>query len=149
MRRQIIALACILFISAVAALTFSSRANSVVGIGKFRETNVSHKVSGQGAGSTEVLRGRIYTYSGQFVGTNAATCSFVDEHTSFRQCVTTYLLPLGKIIAIGSFASRAGFEMIILGGTRYYANASGTVVTRRIGDNGGSDSFLTFYITGP
>ncbi len=128
-------------------LLLAGDALSVQGIGRFRESQISYRELGSGAGRTEVWRTRVYTYRGEFVGTGALTCTFIDSRTSFRQCIGTYVLPLGKISVAGAIINRSAFEMVVFAGTRYYAGSTGIVITRRFSRTP-PQSFITFYLGG-
>jgi hypothetical protein len=123
----------------------ASALDRVTGIARFRETQSSYRQVGQGAGRSEVWRTRVYTYEGKFVGTGVMSCVYIDTHTSSRQCLGTYLLPLGKISVAGAIVNRSAFELVVFQGTRYYADARGTSIIRRYSRRP-PQSFVTFYL---
>ena len=148
--RRLILVAALVGIGLALLLVLADRAvstNGVTGIGRFRETQVSGRTVGTGSGAIEVWRTRVYTYRGQTVGTGALTCIYVDNHTSFRQCTGTYLLPLGKIIVAGDVTNRGAFELAVIQGTRFYAGSHGTALFRLYAKHP-AQSFVTFYLIG-
>jgi hypothetical protein len=134
-------------VSLAIMLLLPSSASSVVGIAKFRERQISHRIIGQGAGRIEVWRTRVYTLPGKFVGTGVMTCIYVDHHSSHRHCTGSYLLPLGTVIVSGSFTFRAAFEIFVLTGDRFYEDTNGTMIVRRFAKVP-PQSFITFYFSG-
>jgi len=126
-------------------LVLVDSATPLTGLARFRETQISYRMIGSGAGRTEVWRTRVYTYEGDFVGTGAMTCTYIDRATSFRQCIGTYLLPLGKVNVAGAIVNRSTFELVVFQGTRFYAGVSGSAITRRYARRP-PQSFITFYL---
>lgn len=145
--RRLIAIAIVAGFGLGVLLVLADRANSVTGIGRFRETQISHRIIGTGAGAIEVWRTRVYTYSGTVVGTGAFACTFIDRHTSVRQCTGTYLLPLGKLIIAGEMFNRGGVELAVVAGTRFYSGSHGSAVFHLYAKQP-PQSFLTFYLIG-
>lgn len=141
MRKGVILVAAL----ALALTPVASSVDRVKGPAEFRETQVSYRLIGQGAGRTEVWRTRIYTLKkGQFVGTGVTACIFADAHSSLRQCASTYRLPLGKVSTFGTIFTRSGYKVSIFTGSDFYEKAEGTAIVRRFGIKP-YQNWLTFY----
>lgn len=78
----------------------------------------------------------------RIVGTGAWVCTFVDAHTSIRECMATYILPRGRVQIAGEVIDRSAFLLSIIGGTGAYSGALGVAVFR------GTDEVhnLTFFL---
>src|SRR3954466_11985534 len=70
--------------------------------------------------------------------TNTGTGSF--------NCSGTYFLPKGKIMVAGVLASRLFYELAVIGGTRLYENARGTLPAIALGGTT-RPAFLLFRLT--
>lgn len=104
-------------------------ASEAKGVAHFREVEVSHSVLGDFAGATETWRTRVLLRTvQQAVGTGAVTCVRVEELTSARECVATYILPRGRIQLAGEIVTRSAYQLTITGGTGIYAAAGGVAI---------------------
>jgi len=116
----------------VVALSASSGTAST-GPAQIRITDlqVSYRVvrpaSGGIPGSTEIIRQRLYnpTISEAPIGRATLMCTFADRRE--RLCTGTYVLPKGEITVTGAIQSRLLYEIPIVGGTRLFDNARGSL----------------------
>ena len=76
----------------------------------------------------EIIRQRLYnpTISEAPIGRSTMTCTFAD--TRERMCSATYVLPKGEIVVMGAIQSRLLYEIPIVGGTRLFDNARGSLI---------------------
>ena len=79
------------------------------------------------AGSVEIIRQRLYnpTLSEAPIGRSTMTCTFAD--TARADVLATYVLPKGEIVVTGAIQSRLLYEIPIVGGTRLFDNARGSL----------------------
>ena len=126
MRTLVTAIAAVV----VAALALTSSSSSETqGVARFRETQISHALTGDAAASVEVWRTRVWLVTRQqAVGTGAIACVRVDNNTSTRECHGTYILPRGRIQVVGEILNRAAFQLSIVGGTGIYVAGGGVAV---------------------
>jgi hypothetical protein len=66
--------------------------------------------------------------------------------TGSANCSGTYFLPKGKLMVAGVLASRLFYELAVIGGTRLYENARGTLTGIALGGSPRHE-FLTFRLT--
>lgn len=102
---------------------------------------------GRGAGDTEIIRQNLFNkrLSTRPLGHADYVCTFVSTGT--RSCTATFFLPKGRLVAGGSIRFPALYELAILGGTRLYDNARGTLTVIRTTQNPRRD-ILLFRLTG-
>jgi hypothetical protein len=102
---------------------------------------------GRGAGDTEIIRQNLFNkrLSGRPLGHADYVCTFVSSGT--RSCTATFFLPKGRLVAGGSVRFPALYELAILGGTRLYDNARGTLSVIRTTQKPRRD-ILLFRLTG-
>jgi hypothetical protein len=102
---------------------------------------------GRGAGDTEIIRQNLFNkrLSGKPLGHADYVCTFVSTGT--RSCTATFFLPKGRLVAGGSIRFPALYELAILGGTRLYDNARGTLSVIRTTQKPRRD-ILVFRLTG-
>ena len=83
--------------------------------------------NGNAPGSVEIVRQKLYnpTISEAPIGRATLTCTYADR--SERTCIGTYLLPKGEIVVSGAIGSRLLYEIPIVGGTRLFDNARGSL----------------------
>lgn len=86
---------------------------------------------GRGAGDTEIIRYNLFNkrLSRRPLGHADYVCTFVTSGT--RSCTATFFFPKGRVVAGGSVRYPALYELAILGGTRLYDNARGTMTVIR------------------
>jgi hypothetical protein len=107
---------------------------------------VDHPPAGRSAGDELVFTERLLKPNGQPMGSDAASCSYLFDQRSL--CTGVYALPAGQImvqlVQPGLSAHRT-YDQSIVGGTRAYARASGSVSVdqRPTGDR------FTFHIRLP
>lgn len=102
---------------------------------------------GRGAGDTEIVRHNLFNkrLSRRPLGHADYVCTFVTSGT--RSCTATFFLPKGRIVTGGSIRFPALYELAILGGTRLYDNARGTLTVIRTTRNPRRDR-LVFRLSG-
>jgi hypothetical protein len=102
---------------------------------------------GRGAGDTEIVRHYLFNkrLSRKPLGHADYVCTFVTSGT--RSCTATFFLPRGRIVAGGSIRFPALYELAVLGGTRLYDNARGTLTVIRTTRKPRRDR-LVFRLTG-
>jgi hypothetical protein len=102
---------------------------------------------GRGAGDTEVVRQNLFNkrIKSTPIGHADYVCTFVTAGT--RSCTATFFLPKGRVVAGGSVRFPALYELAILGGTRLFDNARGTLTVIRTTRNPRRD-ILLFRLTG-
>jgi hypothetical protein len=86
-----------------------------------------HPADGNVPGQIEIVRQRLYnpTISEAPIGRATMTCTYADRRE--RMCTGTYVLPKGEIIVAGAIQSRLLYEIPIVGGTRLFDNARGSL----------------------
>lgn len=102
---------------------------------------------GRGAGDTEVIRQNLFNkrIKSAPIGHADYVCTFVTAGT--RSCTATFFLPKGRVVAGGSVRFPALYELAILGGTRLFDNARGTLTVIRTTRRPRRD-ILLFRLTG-
>ena len=102
---------------------------------------------GRGPGDIEIIRHNLFNkrLSTQPLGHSDYVCTFVSSGT--RSCTATFFLPKGRVVAGGSIRFPALYELAILGGTRLYDNARGTLTVIRTTQNP-RRYILLFRLTG-
>jgi hypothetical protein len=102
---------------------------------------------GLGAGDTEIVRQHLFNkrLSTRPLGQAHYVCTFVSAGT--RSCTATFFLPKGRLVAGGSIRFPSLYELAILGGTRLYDNARGTLTVIRTTQRPRRD-ILVFRLTG-
>jgi hypothetical protein len=78
-------------------------------------------------GSVEIIRQRLYnpTISEAPIGRSTLMCTYADRRE--RICSGTYVLPKGEITVLGTIQSRLLYEIPVVGGTRLFDNARGSL----------------------
>ena len=86
---------------------------------------------GRGVGDTEVIRQNLFNkrIRSKPIGFSEYVCTFTTAAT--RSCNVTIFLPKGRIVAGGSIQYQEFYELAVLGGTRLYDNARGTLTVIR------------------
>jgi len=131
-------------VTSTATVTERVPASNRLGVARFRETQITHAVSGDLAASVETWRTRVWlAHKNQVVGTGALACIRLDDHTSIKECMGTYILPRGRIQVAGEIISRAAFQLTIVGGTGVYAGSKGTAIFAGLPRL----AVITFYLT--
>jgi hypothetical protein len=102
---------------------------------------------GRGIGDMQIIRYNLFNkrISRRPLGHADYVCTFVTSGT--RSCTATFFLPKGRLVAGGSIRYPALYELAILGGTRLYDNARGTLTVIRTTRNPRRDR-MTFRLTG-
>jgi len=121
-------------------LLYAWNASSAAGTGPAtiritsRETSrirVDVGTPGRGVGDTEVVRQNLFNkrIRSTPIGHSEYVCTFTTART--RACTVTIFLPKGRLIAGGSIQYQDLYELAVLGGTRLYDNARGTLTVVR------------------
>jgi hypothetical protein len=102
---------------------------------------------GRGPGDIEIVRQNLFNkrISTRPLGHADYVCTFVSAGT--RSCTATFFLPKGRLVAGGSIRFPSLYELAILGGTRLYDNARGTLTVIRTTQKPRWD-ILLFRLTG-
>jgi hypothetical protein len=102
---------------------------------------------GRGPGDTEIIRQNLFNkrITQKPIGHSEFVCTYTTSRT--RACMATFFLPQGRLIAGGSIRFPELYELAILGGTRLYDNARGTLTVIRTTRNPSRD-ILVFRLTG-
>lgn len=102
---------------------------------------------GRGPGDTEIIRQNLFNkrISSKPIGHADYVCTFITAGT--RSCTATMFLPKGRIVAGGSIRYPEFHELAVLGGTRLYDNARGTLTVIRTTSNPRRD-ILVFRLIG-
>jgi hypothetical protein len=116
-----------------AALAAAITARGQTGPAQIRITDiqvsyhVARPLRGGRAGMVEAITQRLYnpSLSRKAIGRGVITCTYANSRT--RNCVATYVLPKGTLVATGAVDSRLFYELPIVGGTGLYDNARGTL----------------------
>lgn len=129
--------------AAVWALAVAAAAGSsvdLIGPGTIRVTNrlvkhihVDGGEPGRGAGDLDFYRQLLYNrgITPEPIGHSDLTCT--NTGTGSKNCSGTYFLPKGKIMVSGVLASQLFYEVAVVGGTRLYENARGTLTVTALG----------------
>jgi hypothetical protein len=82
---------------------------------------------GRGPGDVEIIRQNLFNkrIKSRPIGHADYVCTFVTK--GIRYCTATFFLPKGRLVAGGSIRYPALHELAVLGGTRLYDNARGTL----------------------
>lgn len=82
-------------------------------------------------GDTEIVRQYLFNkrIRTKPIGHSEYVCTFTTSTT--RACTVTFFLPKGRLVAGGSIQYQELYELAILGGTRLYDNARGTLTVIR------------------
>lgn len=82
---------------------------------------------GKGPGDVAIIRQNLFNkrIKSRPIGHADYVCTFVTKGT--RYCTATFFLPKGRLVAGGSIRYPALHELAVLGGTRLYDNARGTL----------------------
>lgn len=111
-------------------------------IAEFNETEARHFIGRE----SETWRTRIYTRAGKFAGTGVIACVPTSTADSLQQCTGTYLLPRGRVAVQGLLSSRAGFNLVVVGGTDAYLGTRGALVVTQTQDTP-RHARLTFFFS--
>jgi hypothetical protein len=155
MPRMFYAVALAAVIGATALLNgWSMTSSGATGPGKIPITNreisrvrVDAGRPGRGVGDMEIIRYNLFNkrLSRRPLGHADYVCTFVTSGT--RSCTATFFLPKGRIMAGGSIRFPQLYELAVLGGTRLYDNARGTLTVIRTTRKPRRDR-LVFRLTG-
>jgi hypothetical protein len=117
---------------------WSETSSAVTGPGKIRltsreisRTRVDLGKPGRGVGDTEIVRTNLFNLrlKDQPIGHTEYVCTFTTRFT--RSCTVTIFMPRGRLIVGGSIRYQDLYELAVLGGTRLYDDARGTLTVIR------------------
>jgi hypothetical protein len=117
---------------------WSASSSAVTGPGTIRLT--SREISrtridvgrpGRGVGDTEIVKHNLFNLRlrSKPLGHSEYVCTFTTSLA--RACTVTIFMPRGRLIAGGSIRYNDVYELAILGGTRLYDDARGTLTVIR------------------
>lgn len=140
----------------LAALALLNGWNSDAGTGPATIRITSREISrvrldlgrpGRGPGDTEIVRMNLFNkrIKRAPIGKAEYVCTFTT--TSARSCTATISLPRGRLVAGGSIRFTELYELAVLGGTRLYDDARGTLTAIRTTRRPRRD-ILLFRLTG-
>ena len=148
--RRISLLAALLVVLAVAVATTAGSALALTGPGTIRITDrqVNHihvdgGPRGKGASDQDFYRELLYN-RGIAIGHSDIMCT--NTGTGSASCSGTYFLPKGKLMVAGVLASRLFYNLPVIGGTRLYENARGTLTAIALSGSP-RHGLLTFRLT--
>jgi hypothetical protein len=157
MRRLLYAVAIAVGFSALMVLSgwsLSSSASASTGPATVRITNreisrvrVDAGRPGRGPGDMAIIRQNLFNkrIKSRPIGHADYVCTFVTKAT--RYCTATFFLPKGRLVAGGSIRFPEFYELAVLGGTRLFDNARGTLTVIRTTRRPRRD-ILVFRLTG-
>jgi hypothetical protein len=92
---------------------------------------IDHGRPGRGPGDVEIVRQNLFNkrIKSSPIGHADFVCTFVTSGT--RSCSGTIFLPRGRLVVGGSIRYLDLYELAVLGGTRLYDNARGTLTVIR------------------
>jgi hypothetical protein len=92
---------------------------------------IDHGRPGRGPGDVEIVRQNLFNkrIKSSPIGHADFVCTFVTSGT--RSCSGTVFLPRGRLVVGGSIRYLDLYELAVLGGTRLYDNARGTLTVIR------------------
>lgn len=123
-----------------AALAYGSSASSSAATGpatiritarEISRVRVDVPPAGRRVGDTEIVRQNLFNrrIRPTPIGQSEFVCTFTTSRT--RACTVTIFLPKGRLIAGGTIRYQELYELAVLGGTRLYDNARGTLTVIR------------------
>ena len=151
--KRISLLAALLVVLSLAVATTAGASAMLTGPGTIRITDrlvkhvhVDGGPRGNGAGDQDFYRELLYNrgITPAPIGHSDIMCTRTGSGSS--NCSGTYFLPMGKLMVAGVLASRLFYELAVIGGTRLYENARGTLTAIALGGSPRHD-FLTFRLT--
>jgi hypothetical protein len=127
-------------VGAVAPLLYGWSSSSSAGTGPATIRVTAREVSrvrvdvapaGRRLGDTEIVRQNLFNrrIRATPIGSAEFVCTFTTSRT--RACTVTIFLPRGRLIAGGSIRYQELYELAVLGGTRLYDNARGSLTVIR------------------
>src|SRR5262249_30400130 len=136
---------------AVAATAGGSAALTSPGTIRITDRQVQHhhrdgRARGEGPRGSGLYRELLYNrgITPAPIGHSDVMCT--STGTGSANCSGTYFLPKGKLIVAGVLASRLFYDLVVIGGTRLYENARGTVTGIALGGSPRHE-ILTFRLS--
>jgi hypothetical protein len=98
---------------------------------QFAYTRLDIGRHGLSPGDSEIISTRLYNkrITGRPIGSARTICTFTTGLT--RTCISTINLPKGELVATGTVRFRQFYDLAVVGGTRLYDNARGTLTVIR------------------
>jgi hypothetical protein len=125
---------------ALAVAATAGGSGALIGPGTIRVTDTLVKhihvdggSRGRGAGDIDFYREQLFNrgITPEPIGHSDVMCTATG--TGSANCSGTYFLPKGKLMVEGVLASRLFYELAVVGGTRLYENARGTLTATALG----------------
>lgn len=125
---------------ALAVAMTAGASGTLTGPGTIRVTDTLVKhihvdagTHGRGAGDLDFYREQLFNrgITPEPIGHSDVMCTATG--TGSANCSGTYFLPKGKLMVEGVLASRLFYELAVVGGTRLYENARGTLTATALG----------------
>jgi hypothetical protein len=112
-----------------------------------KRTRVDVGRDGKRTGDTEIIRYNLFNrrIKSKPIGFAEYVCTFTTSQS--RACTVTVFLPRGRLMAGGSIRYPELYELAVLGGTRLYDNARGTLTVIRTTERP-RRHILVFRLTG-
>ena len=138
MPRTLIFLTIVVVSLVPAALVYSWSSSAVTGPATIRITSrefsrerVDVGQPGHGIGDTEIVRQLLFNrrIKSSPIGQAEYVCTFTSP--TKRACTVTLFLPRGRLVAGGTIRYQELYELAVLGGTRLYDDARGTLTVTR------------------
>jgi hypothetical protein len=98
--------------------------------------------SGRSPGDMEIMAHLLYNrgITPKALGHSEFVCTFTLDIS--RSCRATFFLPRGTLVVAGSLRFRQIYQLAVVGGTRLYDNARGTLTVTRLRKNPRRDLML-------
>ncbi|TMM26167.1 MAG: hypothetical protein E6F94_06640 [Actinobacteria bacterium] len=114
---------------------------------QFRYTRVDVGPRGRSPGDQEIISDLLFNkkITSKPIGSARFLCTFMAGIT--RTCIATISLPRGELVASGTVRYRQFYDLAIVGGTRLYDDARGTLTIIR-GTRRTTRELLYFRLTG-
>lgn len=127
-------------VGAAAALSYGWSSTTSAGTGPATIRITAREISrvrldvppaGRRIGDTEIVRQNLFNrrIRRRPIGYSEFVCTFTSSRS--RACTVTIFLPKGRLIAGGSIRYQELYELAVLGGTRLYDDARGTLTVIR------------------
>jgi hypothetical protein len=107
-----------------------------------RYVRIDNGRSGRSPGDMEIITHLLYNrrITPKPLGHSEFVCTFTLDIS--RSCRATFFLPRGTLVVGGSLRFRQIYQLAVLGGTRLYDNARGTLTVTRLRKSPRRDQFL-------
>jgi len=138
MLKRWLTVGCALGLLVVFLATSASPESTTSGVAYFRQNTTLFAAQGAYPGAMEVRHVTVLLlHQPKTVGTGGLACTHITA--AVRECIGTYVLPLGRIQVEGETRSSTVYQLAIVGGLGSYAGAGGVASF--------SQGLATFFIT--